>query len=276
MDGVTPVDASRLDKIEAGIVAAEESAKKAQPNGYASLDSGGKVPLAQLPPVGADLVYNGTYVPATPYEDGDVVVYNGIAYMAVKATSAAPVAWPGGPTPAAPQTIPYGTSLPASPADGQEAILVDSVTNPTYTWRFRFNSLSSSAYKWEFVGGAPVFGYVEGPHSVTSTTFVDLTGGPSITLPRSGDYEVAHGFTARSTTAAVFAISTLSVSGAVPVTAHEIASVIPNTNNYVVPMRRFRVDGITGSRIVKVQYRVSAGTVEFLRRDLVIAPVRVS
>ena len=52
--------------MEAGIVAAEESAKKAQPNGYASLDSGGKVPFAQLPPVGADLVYNGDLRPGDP------------------------------------------------------------------------------------------------------------------------------------------------------------------------------------------------------------------
>jgi hypothetical protein len=49
----------------------------------------------------------------------------------------------------------YGTSLPANPADGQEAILVDSLTNPTYQWRFRYNAGSTSAYKWEFIGGAP-------------------------------------------------------------------------------------------------------------------------
>src|SRR6516164_9624771 len=49
--------------------------------------------------------------------------------------------------------IPYGTTLPASPVDGQEAILVDSITNPTYQWRLRYNAGSTSAYKWEFVGG---------------------------------------------------------------------------------------------------------------------------
>ena len=49
----------------------------------------------------------------------------------------------------------YGTTFPVSPADGQEAILVDSVTNPSYQWRFRYNAGSSSPYKWEFVGGPP-------------------------------------------------------------------------------------------------------------------------
>ena len=58
----------------------------------------------------------------------------------------------GVPIPASPS---YGISLPASPVNGQEAILVDSLSNPTYQWRFRYNAVSSSAYKWEFMGGAP-------------------------------------------------------------------------------------------------------------------------
>ena len=29
----------------------------------------------------------------------------------------------------------YGTTLPASPLNGDEAVLVDSVTNPSYQWR---------------------------------------------------------------------------------------------------------------------------------------------
>jgi hypothetical protein len=51
--------------------------------------------------VGTDLVYNGAHVPATAYRDGDIVVYNGISYMAVRATSATPTPWPApyaGPT----------------------------------------------------------------------------------------------------------------------------------------------------------------------------------
>src|SRR4029077_16918092 len=47
----------------------------------------------------------------------------------------------------------YGTTLPASPVDGQEAILVDSVTNPTHQERFRFHAGRPTPYKWEFVGG---------------------------------------------------------------------------------------------------------------------------
>lgn len=89
----------------------------------------------------------------------------------------------------------YGTSLPASPADGQEAILVDSLTNPTYQWRFRYNAGSASAYKWEFIGGSPAISIVDNSGSTTSASYAALSGpaGPQITLPRAGDYIIRHG-----------------------------------------------------------------------------------
>ena len=271
VDGVTPVDASRLDKMEAGIAAAEEKALKGAANGYAGLNANGvlldptlptrlrnntsastvadfnlavesgwyqanaaangpdaSAYLIQVqawaaggvhvrqtaykyndlsiwqrqmvsagwnawvqmwpPAPSSDITYNGAHVPATSYEDGDIVIgTDNVAYMCVTPTNTAPVAWPGGPTPAAPQTIPYGTSLPPSPADGQEAILVDSVTNPAYQWRFRFNALSSSAYKWEFVGGSPVRSSFTGSQSlVTVGSWASAL--PQLTLSRAGEY----------------------------------------------------------------------------------------
>jgi hypothetical protein len=123
---------------------------------------------------GTDMVYNGAYAGSTNYKDGDIVVSGGIAYLCVRPTSAVPTPWPGGTSPLA-----YGTSLPASPYDGQEAILVDSTTNPTYFWRFRYNAGSVNAYKWEFIGGPWLTIYVDTGEATTSTTPVDLaTIGP--------------------------------------------------------------------------------------------------
>jgi hypothetical protein len=86
--------------------------------------------------------------------------------------------------------VSYGTTLPASPVDGQEAILVDSVTSPSYTWRFRYNA-GGGTYKWEFVGGAPMTMAVDASQSTASATLVDLaTVGPSLTVPRAGIYSV--------------------------------------------------------------------------------------
>jgi hypothetical protein len=134
-----------------------------------------------------DLRYDGSYVGGTAYKDGEIVVQNGIAYLCVRPTSNPPAAWPMSPGISA-----YGTSLPASPYDGQMAILVNSVTTPNYQWQFRYNAQSTSAYKWEFVGGAPWGSYLTGGSGMTTispaSTWVNIP--PTLTVPRAGDYLV--------------------------------------------------------------------------------------
>src|SRR5215471_1849092 len=183
--GVVPLTQLDLSTMQA-------RSEKAIANGYASLDGTGKVPSAQLPPIGADLVYDGDFTGAS-YKDGDIVVYQNVAYLCTAPTSAAPTAWPGGPPGAAPNyVVAYGTSLPASPTDGMEAVLVDSVTNPAYQWRFRYNGQSTSPYKWEFVGGA-IWQNNGGSITTGSGTWADLPGGPTFTIPRAGEYRTAVG-----------------------------------------------------------------------------------
>jgi hypothetical protein len=82
---------------------------------------------------GGGLTYGGDWSAATTYKDGDVVIKDGVAFICV-----------GGPTTVPPDVLVWGlastaaligTNLPGSPVDGQEFILVDSVTAPTYQWR---------------------------------------------------------------------------------------------------------------------------------------------
>jgi hypothetical protein len=61
-------------------------------------------------------------------------------------------------------------------------------------WRLRYRSNSSSAYKWEFIGGSPLraiaaFSFVVG----TINAWVDISPTPSITPPLAGDYDVDFG-----------------------------------------------------------------------------------
>ena len=96
-------------------------------------------------------------------------------------------------------TVAYGTSLPGSPTDGLEAILVDSTTAAKYAWRFRYNGGSTSTYKWEFVGGPPLTS--TGGSIVlaeTQTDPIDVTGGPSVDAPRAGIYSVVLGGSIRN------------------------------------------------------------------------------
>src|SRR5262245_25622217 len=267
VDNVTPLNAVNMNKLQT-------RDEEGQPNGYASLDSSGKVPLAQLPPVGADLVYQGDFPAGTPYTDGEIVVYNGVAYMCVTPTSAAPTPWPGTAyaTPPTPVTA-YGTTLPASPADGQEAILVDSLTNPSYQWRFRFNASSTSPYKWEFIGGAPRVVKVTSSDNVTSASYVDIPNGPSFTLPRSGDYDVfISALVSKNVTA-----------GDVYLSAGN--ATVGNLVDYVVSVGssanmsfagRDVLLAVAAGQVVAMRGANSAGNVNYIRRSLEITPRRVS
>ncbi len=83
------------------------------------------------------------------------------------------------------------TTLPGSPSDGQQAILTDSTSAPTYNWFFQW---SAAASKWIFIGGSPAYSEVQTAEATTSTTYVALTtAGPSFTVPRAGDYYVSIG-----------------------------------------------------------------------------------
>lgn len=116
---------------------------KGAANGYAPLDSGSKVPLANLP------------------------------------------------------IIPVVTALPGSPTDGQEVILVDSLTVPTYAWRFRYVSGITDANKWLYCGGDPAFIEITNQDATTSATFIALANaGPVFAIPRAGIYDVEIGFMA--------------------------------------------------------------------------------
>ncbi len=93
------------------------------------------------------------------------------------------------------ETVERGTSLPASPVDGQE---YDFIVNATagVVWRFRYRAASASTYKWEFIGGPPLYSEVATNQAVESPspTYADLaTVGPEVTLPLPGDYDIEIG-----------------------------------------------------------------------------------
>src|SRR5262249_13588708 len=154
-----------------------------------------------------DLIYDGDFASGPTYKDGEIVVYNGVAYMCTMPTTNAPTAWPGSPGSVATYPTPaYGTSLPASPADGQQAILVDSVTNPTYQWLFRYNAQSTSAYKWEFIGGADWFTSDENDVTTTSVypTMAQVGTLGVFIVPRAGEYIVTWATNYYNSTAAIY------------------------------------------------------------------------
>jgi hypothetical protein len=85
------------------------------------------------------------------------------------------------------------TSLPGSPTDGQQSVLTDSTTVPTYAWLLQW---SSTASKWFFLGGSPLASYATAglaSNVAPGASYVAYTGAPSVTVPRAGVYTVRHG-----------------------------------------------------------------------------------
>lgn len=169
----------------------------------------------------------------------------------------------------------YATTLPGSPTNGQETILVDSTTAPTYVWRFRYNSSSSSAFKWEFIGGTPKVVTVDTEQSTGSTSYVDLgTDGPSFILPNAGDYQMTWGGYAFAASGFVDGFFGLHVN-AVSVRDGQVFAGALTGGADEATFRHIHA-GASASHVAKVRYKVNSGTGSFGRRRLEVLPVRVS
>jgi hypothetical protein len=296
-DNIDMVDEAHLDHMEQGIATADAAAaanaaalpgkenksEKGAALGYTPLDGTSKVPLAFLPPIapgGASLAFLGDWAAGT-YQDGDVAVRNGIAFMCV-----------GGPTAVAPDETLWGlastiasigTTLPASPVDGQEAILVDSLTAPTYSWRFRYVAAITGTKKWLFIGGAPATASVSPDESTASgfPTWVDLaTVGPSIVVPRAGDYLCRYGCNGSNTVTGsgwlINARSTnvveqdIGIGGVWAQPLGAAAGLVAASKQVVLP-------SVVAGDTIKMRYAaLTSGTAHFDRRYLEVQPVRVA
>jgi hypothetical protein len=170
----------------------------------------------------------------------------------------------------------YGTTLPASPTDGQEAILVDSITNPTYQWRFRYNAGSTSAYKWEFIGGSDVLVLIATQETTTSTGFTDLaTVGPSFVVPRAGDYDVWAGLALGNSTADQAAQAGVALGAGTPVNAALAYAPVANALTSVGLSEKQAA--VAASTELRMRYALTGtGTAIFRARWMRVRPVRVS
>jgi hypothetical protein len=176
--------------------------------------------------------------------------------------------------------FPYRTDLPTSPVDGQTIDYIADAANGV-VWRLRYRAASASAYKWEFVGGAPLRTHVDTDETlVEGATYVDpTTPGPSLTLPLAGDYSYAFSaalYVSGQTTGVGYSAG-LSLAGAQPASP-DAASGYGATGQVASPGRAGQLLGQPAARVVKLQYNVgtaAGGTAHARWRELQITPVRV-
>jgi len=179
--------------------------------------------------------------------------------------------------------IPCGTALPASGADGDRYLLVDSVTAPTYGWLFQYVAGISDAYKWQFIGGDPAFAEVVAQESPNSASYVALaTPGPSIVVPRAGIYLVEIGFYMfNNSVGGGFAQYMSYDIGATPASdADSTGAVMVNITTVAsFPVSRVRAKTITaGPTTLTAKYRQNSPSASypFSQRWMRVTPKRVS
>jgi hypothetical protein len=183
VDGVVPINAANLNKMEDGIEALDALPKIPTPlvEGRWLTVSGGVMVWQTLPPA-AGVDYEGAWSAAIAYQAGDVVNHNGVEYLAVNPST--------GQTPPS-AGIALVTALPGSPQDGLEVILTDSLTAGTFHWRLRYVA-ARATNKWVFVGGSPLQASVDTSETTASAAYAALaSAGPSVVVPVAGDYEIS-------------------------------------------------------------------------------------
>jgi len=177
--------------------------------------------------------------------------------------------------PTATDTVGYSTTFPGSPTDGQEHIFVDSITVPTYQWRFRYNSGSASAYKWEFVGGSSYYGETDAAaSSAAGSGSWSASVTPSMALPRAGDYEIEWGGRGGGNAGGTESYLGLTINSASPGSDYLRTGYSDGTN---VMRKRIKLAQSSGHSVaLSIQDTDSSRRIAFDSRWISIRPIRCS
>lgn len=173
----------------------------------------------------------------------------------------------------------YSTSFPTTGLfDGMEVTIVDSISNPGYIWHFRYNAGSSSAYKWEFIGGSPIRAEITTSETTTSTSYTALTtAGPTITVPFNGTYIVTITAEVANSTSGGAAAMSYDIGATGASEADRIIAVAGSANAiFTLYREKGKADLVAGNNLTS-KYRAggAGGTATFLNRRMHLIPIRV-
>lgn len=172
-----------------------------------------------------------------------------------------------------PQYVTPAQFAALTPVDGLEVYLIADATNGVI-WHLRYNASSSSAYKWEFVGGGTLSTSVMPYENCTSGSYSDLTtAGPGITVPLAGDYVYSLSADIRPPSGLFGAVGPKWGAAAV---ADDDAAWLANPGAGHAGVTDSRVNGLAASTLCKLQYKINgSGTMLCGRRHFAMRPVRV-
>jgi hypothetical protein len=209
------------------------------------------------------LIADRAPLPGSATPSGSAAVWNGTSWDSIEVSSS-------------PALV---TSLPGSPGDGDQAILVDSTTAPTYAWLMQYGSSiedGATDYKWIFLGGSPLRVAVDTNETTTTVgSFVDLATVVSVTVPVAGMYDIRHGASLYTAANDTFAYATVKLGSAAASTS-EAALHRGRAGDMASVSRQLRKT-LAASDVVKQQYQQSgAGSMQVDRRWISILPHRLA
>lgn len=142
-------------------------------------------------------------------------------------------------------------------------------------WHLVHRAASASPWKWEFIGGAALGSEVATLQNTTLTSFADLpsgTVGPTVTVPRGGDYEIAFGVYSYNANTGVGNIMAPQFGAA---GALDADGIIGQGQTPTSASRQYRKTLATNDAVT-LKYRVGGGTGSFGNRWLRVTPYRIN
>lgn len=173
----------------------------------------------------------------------------------------------------------YSTTLPSAPIDGQEAILTDSLTAPSYAWRFRYNASIADAHKWQFIGGSAAVSMYDSDSGLSPGANLPDSGNLTFTVPRAGVYDLdfRSAFAAAGGQAVPYVQCLFTVAGAVPSGQGGFFTNMYTPGVYASLALNRRVTAAAGNVIGLTWGLSTPGPfIHVKNRILTVAPVRVA
>ena len=169
-----------------------------------------------------------------------------------------------------------GTVFPPDPSDGQ---MFGYEVESGIIWQFRYDSTIADAFKWVYTGGPPRKATIATAEGTTSSSYTALaTAGPSVVVPRAGDYYVSLSFKLTSSGATTGAMS-FDVGGTGASDNDALALHCEGGARFANATRVALKTGLTAGTTLTSKYReagASGFTVTFAQRFISILPLRVS
>lgn len=172
----------------------------------------------------------------------------------------------------------FVSTLPASPVSGQEIYYQasGSMAASGITWHLRYNASSSSAYKWEFLGGSRLVSQDNaqaGPAAPSANTWFDVGTAISITAPLSGDYLIEASsslYRDSSNTNMLLGIKN-------DTTEDAFSTYVYGPNSQWSSTSLSTVITVASTKSVTLRYRTDQAATNFYRKgaSLLVTPVRV-